>query len=156
MATFHRIVQSRWAATAMSGEGARLYGGRWNPPGLAAVYLAESRALAALEILVHAPREALLLEWSLISVEVPDGLIEHAEDSMLPVDWRNLPSSPGARRFGETWLRSNRAVAITLPSVILREERALLLNPSHVSVRELRILGIRGFRFDERLVTSAS
>ena len=124
MATFHRIVQTRWAATAMNGEGARLYGGRWNPPGLPAVYLAESRALAALEILVHAPREALLLEWSLISVEVPDELIEHAGDAVLPADWRNLPSSPGARRFGETWLRSNRSLAITLPSVILPEERA--------------------------------
>ncbi len=155
MATFHRIVQTRWAATAMNGEGARLYGGRWNPPGLPAVYLAESRALAALEILVHAPREALLLEWSLISVEVPDGLIEHAGDAVLPADWRNLPSSPGARRFGENWLRSNRSLAITLPSVILPEERALLLNPSHVSAMEARTLGMRGFRFDERLVTSA-
>ena len=62
----------------MDGEGARLYGGRWNPPGIAAVYLAESRALAALEILVHAPREALALEWRVIPVDVPDEWIEPA------------------------------------------------------------------------------
>ena len=55
-------MRMRWVTAAMSGEGARRYGGRWNPPGLPAVYLAESRALAALEILVHAPRE-MLVGW---------------------------------------------------------------------------------------------
>ena len=29
----------------MTGEGARLYGGRWNPKGVAVVYLADSLAL---------------------------------------------------------------------------------------------------------------
>ena len=59
MAMFYRIVQAHWAASAMTGEGARMFGGRWNPPGMPAVYLAESRALAALEIIVNAPREAI-------------------------------------------------------------------------------------------------
>jgi RES domain-containing protein len=56
---------------ALDGEGARKYGGRWNPPGVRAVYLADSRTLAALEIIVHAPREVLPLEWRLMSVEIP-------------------------------------------------------------------------------------
>ena len=68
MPLFYRIVQEHWAAKALDGEGARLYGGRWNLPGVAAVYLAESCALAALEVLVHAPREALLLEWVVIEL----------------------------------------------------------------------------------------
>ncbi|MHB8148190.1 MAG: RES domain-containing protein, partial [Vulcanimicrobiaceae bacterium] len=36
-------------ATALSGEGARLYGGRWNTPGVAALYASSSLALALLE-----------------------------------------------------------------------------------------------------------
>ena len=32
----------------LSGEGARQYGGRWNSPGSAAVYLGDSLALAAM------------------------------------------------------------------------------------------------------------
>ena len=87
MPLFYRIVQEHWAATALDGEGARLYGGRWNSPGVAAVYLAESRALAALEILVHAPREALRLNWIMIELEVPDTWIDKVPPSKLPTAW---------------------------------------------------------------------
>ncbi len=48
----YRLVAPKWAASALSGEGARLYGGRWNSPGRAMVYLSTSRALAALELRV--------------------------------------------------------------------------------------------------------
>lgn len=104
MALWFRIVQERWAANAMDGEGARFHGGRWNPPGLAAVYLAESRALAALEVVVHVPREFLLLDWRVIAVEVPDDAIKVAAVKRLPEAWRDQPSSPLARRFGGAWL----------------------------------------------------
>ena len=77
----------------MNGEGAWLHGGRWNPPGLHAVYLAESRALAALEIIVHAPREVWSLDWRIIEVEVPDELIQAVSIADLPARWQALPSS---------------------------------------------------------------
>ena len=37
-----RIVTARYAGTAFSGEGARLYGGRWNPMGVPMVYTAST------------------------------------------------------------------------------------------------------------------
>ncbi len=48
-----RIVKRKHAKKAFTGEGARQFGGRWNSPGVAIVYTAESQSLAALEILVH-------------------------------------------------------------------------------------------------------
>lgn len=48
-----RIVKEKHAATAFSGEGARLYGGRWNSVGTSLVYTSGTKALAALESLVH-------------------------------------------------------------------------------------------------------
>ena len=48
-----RIVKRRHAADAFNGEGARIYGGRWNRPGTPVVYAAHTRALAALESLAH-------------------------------------------------------------------------------------------------------
>jgi len=150
MAAFFRIVQAHWTASAMSGEGARRWGGRWNPPGMAAVYLAESRALAALEILVHAQREAIHLEWNVIEVAVSDELVTMTHPAELPADWQALPSSPGARRFGEAWLRQGKSVALSLPSVVVPEERVLLVDPLHPDFIKLRVSEPRMFRFDPR------
>ena len=149
MARYFRLVQVRWAHDAMSGEGARIAGGRWNPPGLPAVYLAESRALAALEIVVHAPREVLRLDWRIFEVEVADEWI--AEPGRLPKGWRDLPSSPAARRFGEGWLRKMTVPALRLPSAVIPEESVLLLNPRHPDAGRLRVSKAETFRFDQRL-----
>ena len=48
-----RIFKPKHEATAFTGEGARLYGGRWNSKGTSMVYAASSQSLAALELLVH-------------------------------------------------------------------------------------------------------
>ena len=150
MANFYRIVQAEWARNAMNGEGAFLHGGRWNPPGLHAVYLAESRALAALEIIVHAPREVWSLDWRIIEVEVPDELIQSASIADLPVGWQGLPSSYAARNFGEVWLNARKALALKLPSVIIPEEHSLMLNPRHADAVKLRVSKPRKFELDPR------
>lgn len=152
MPLFYRIVQKPWAATSLDGEGARLWGGRWNIPGVAAVYLAESRALAALEILVHAPREALRLEWMVIELEVPDSLIDQVPPSRLPENWRLQPSSHQAQAFGTRWLRDYPNLALRVPSVVIPQEHSLLLNPLHPTMRDLKPGKLRAFRFDSRLV----
>jgi RES domain-containing protein len=151
MPLFYRIVQEHWAATALDGEGARLYGGRWNSPGVAAVYLAESRALAALEILVHAPREALRLKWIVIELEVPDALIDKVPPSKLPVGWRLQPSSRQAQVFGSRWLRDDRNLSLRVPSVVIPEEHSLLLNPLNPHMRDLKPGNPSPFSFDPRL-----
>lgn len=151
MPLFYRIVQEGWADSAFDGEGARLYGGRWNSPGVPAVYLAESRALAALEILVHASREALRLDWIVIELDVPDSLIDKVPPSRLPENWRFQPASPQAQTFGSRWLRDVRNLALLLPSVVIPDEKSLLLNPKHPAMRNLKPGKPRPFSFDPRL-----
>ncbi len=48
-----RIVKEKHAASAFSGEGAAKTGGRWNSRGVPVVYASATKALAALETLVH-------------------------------------------------------------------------------------------------------
>jgi RES domain-containing protein len=152
MARFFRIIQDRWVMTAMDGEGARRYGGRWNHPGVAAVYLAESRALAALEILVHAPREALQVSWKILEFEIPAEWLDQTPDHLLPKHWRDQPSSMAARDFGSRWIAQSNHLALRLPSAIIPEEHVILLNPAHPRMKELAVPKSDGFSFDPRLV----
>ena len=50
-----RVCRARYAR--LDGTGAQLAGGRWNSPGRAVVYMAESIALAVVENLVHMTRQ---------------------------------------------------------------------------------------------------
>lgn len=145
-----RIVRPAFVASALSGEGARLHGGRWNPPGWRCVYAAGSRALAVLEILCHLPPAARNLEFRLMEIGVPAGLIDDSSPP-LPPAWDQLPSCPEAREFGRRWLARARYPVRSLPSVLIPEESNFLLNPAAPGFERIRILGERAFALDHRL-----
>src|ERR1700726_332105 len=48
-----RIVRAARIKTAFTGEGSRVYGGRWNSRGTSVIYVSEHESLAALELFVH-------------------------------------------------------------------------------------------------------
>ncbi|MBI5171468.1 MAG: RES domain-containing protein [Candidatus Melainabacteria bacterium] len=56
----------------MDGEGARLFGGRWNSPGLPAIYTSSHLSLAALELLVHLNFDNLPADLVWLKIEVPE------------------------------------------------------------------------------------
>ncbi|MEI7909194.1 MAG: RES family NAD+ phosphorylase [Verrucomicrobiota bacterium] len=147
-----RIIKPAFAASALTGEGARRFGGRWNPPGVPCVYAAGTRALAALELLVHASPELLRVEFQLIAIEVPDELIEPCQPP--PPNWDKLPAGAASQDFGARWLRRSVAAAkavLALPSVLMPEEPIYLLNPLHPGFPAIRILQRRRLQFDARL-----
>ena len=145
----YRIVRPAFAATALSGEGARLYGGRWNLEGLPCVYAAGSRALAALELLVHTAPESLPLRFELIELDVPDDLLESRLSP--PPRWDAMPSSDVSKRFGDRWLRGNYRAALKVCSAVVPEEWNLLLNPRHSDFKQVKVVSQREFRFDSRM-----
>ena len=73
----------------LSGEGARQYGGRWNSPGLAAVYLGDSLALAAMELLVHLRNVDVLRTYRTLPVHVPEEVLMHIDPGELPTGWES-------------------------------------------------------------------
>lgn len=92
MLTVWRLVTARYADTAFSGEGARLYGGRWNRKGVAMVYTAGSQSLAMLEMLVQ--DQPLRARYVVIPAVLPKTVtVEHILPEQLPADWRE----PGIR-----------------------------------------------------------
>jgi RES domain-containing protein len=147
----YRIVKRRHAAQAFTGEGARLYGGRWNLAGTPMVYAAHTRALAALESLAHFGGAERRLRFVTFEIEIPDPHVAQLDRSTLPRGWRSGEPSPGTQEIGSRWQREGRSVALAVPSVIVPEEFCVLLNPHHPGTAHVMISYPVEFQFDERL-----
>jgi RES domain-containing protein len=136
----------------LSGYGAFLYGGRWNLPGMALLYTAEQRAMALLETLVHLPVEDLPDDMYLMTLEVPDDTSrEILTPDDLPADWQRLSMPQPTATIGHAWLQSGSSLSLQVPSVVVPQERNLLLNPAHPEFIRVRLLDAQPFHFDERL-----
>lgn len=137
---------------AFSGEGARLFGGRWNSPGTPVVYSSSSLSLAALETLVHADRRRFERDYVTFKLHLLEELVLELREGDLPEDWRARAVSEGARRIGDAWAEARASVALSVPSVIVPVEHNYLLNPVHPQFSDLVIDPPEAFRFDARLV----
>ena len=149
--TAWRIVKARHAGTAFDGEGARLQGGRWNPPGVAMVYTAQSAALATLEMLVHF-RQGAVPAYVLIPCEFDARLVEPLDRRRLPDGWRAFPSPPELALIGDRWIRRAASAVLQVPSVIVPSESNYLLNPAHRGFRAIRVGSPQPFKLDLRLL----
>lgn len=146
-----RLVRAEQADRAFDGEGARLYGGRWNPPGVPTIYAAGSRALAALEVLVHLPRALRSGAFVLHRIEFDEQAVEVLDPATLPADWSVYPPPSSNQAAGRAWLaRADRPV-LSVPSVLIPEESNFLLNPRHPAFAALQPQRERFFFFDPRL-----
>ena len=151
MRTVWRITTARFAATAFSGEGARLFGGRWNPKGFEMVYTAESRALALLEMMVQdAPLRA---RYVLVPAQLPDTLsITFVDVADLAEGWRQLDRRDALQRIGRDWLAQGRSAVLAVPSAVLPAERNYLLNPRHPDFARIIIGAPEALETDLRLM----
>lgn len=143
---------ARGCYAPLDGEGARLYGGRWNSAGRPVVYTAQTAAMAVLEALVWTDPEDVPDDLRLFEIELPDDAsIPAVEAAALPEGWME-PGSPDCAAAGDRWLASAESLALAVPSAVLPEERNLLINPRHPDAARVRIAESRPFAFDLRLL----
>ena len=152
MPTVWRIVKPHRVGDAFSGEGARLYGGRWNSKGTAMVYAAESKSLAALEILVHIDAAELLEDYLCMSVRFDARLIRTLDYAALPANWRNPMAPASTRGMGDGWVAGAFSVILKVPSIVVPGESNYLINPAHRNFGKLKIGAPEPFEFDPRLL----
>lgn len=146
----YRIIKRRHAKSAFDGEGARLAGGRWNSPGVRAVYLSSTLSLAAIELFVHLGEDAAALDFVYFEVTIPE-IVPLTRTTRPPRGWRAEPPGMPSMQFGDRWLRERRTALLEVPSVIIPTETNLVLNPLHSAARRLRIDAPRPFLFDSRM-----
>ena len=132
----------------LDGEGARQAGGRWNSPGRAVVYMAESAALAVLENLVHMSRKDFPTGYVVVTASIPDRVQVLDELTVRTnLDLREL----GQRATGDYWVDNRMSAVLRVPSAVVPGEFNYLMNPLHLEFAQIRIETPAAFRFDERL-----
>jgi RES domain-containing protein len=146
-----RICRRIHAGSAFSGEGARLYGGRWNSSGVRAVYTSPSLALAAIETFVHLEPNLRPDDLVSIEAELPDNVLtERIDLKALPRRWYGQ-GDESLKAIGDRWIRAGKTIALHVPSAAIRGEWNVLLNPAHSDFRTLKIGKPKPFEFDLRM-----
>src|ERR1700730_17343218 len=148
---FWRICRRRYAAEATSGEGARLYGGRWNGRGVRVVYASTSLALAAVETFVNLEPNLRPADLVYIEGEIPDAVkIGRVDPKILPAGWHETRDE-SLRRVCDDWIRDGQTAALLVPSAAIHREWNVLLNPAHPDFLKIQFKGPEPFKFDLRM-----
>jgi len=138
----------------LDGEGARLFGGRWNSPGLRALYTSSHLSLSVLETYVNIP---LMLRTSLpafqaVKISIPDNASTTRISATRLDELLATPDPVAAiRSVGDGWVTRRDSLVLRVPSVLVPEEDNLIVNPEHPNSRDVRIVNTRAFHFDPRL-----
>ena len=133
-----RLLTPRFTSAAFSGEGARLYGGRWNRKGVPMVYTAGSQSLAVLEMLVQ--DDPLRASYQLIAATLPGNLkIETITTAQLPAEWRSPGARPALQALGSAWAERRSSAVLAVPSAVIPAETNYLLNPLHPAFARISI-----------------
>ena len=132
-------------AVRLAGDytGAMLAGGRWNPIDTPMLYTAQHLSLACLEVLVHLDKHQLPRDYVWSRVD-----LLHRPEFLTIASLQDVSSCQSA---GNTWLRTQKQLAIQAPSVIIPEEFNILLNPTHADYQALLWSDPQPFHFDSRL-----
>lgn len=145
----YRITTKKWSNTLQSSG----YASRWNSSGKFVIYSAENLSLACLENLVHRNGFGLNIDFCVVTILIPDDIpVTQITSDQLPKNWDDL-SEIGhliCRDFGDNWLDSRTTAVLIVPSVIIKNEQNILLNPNHQDFKKIKIVATDNFLFDER------
>ena len=135
----------------LTGQGAYLYGGRWNNKGTRLVYTASNASLAMLELLVHIRPVLPSVEYVMITLECTSDSVFELKPEDLPANWFQNPAPGTCRLLGDRFIIKNEFLLFKLPSSVIRQEHNYLINPHHKDFEKVKIISIEPIQFDTRL-----
>lgn len=145
----YRIARRKYAADT-SGEGARLFGGRWNNKLVNCLYTSECRALAVLEYTVNINIDDIPRALCIVTFEIDEKVIHTLKESSLPGNWKSLHVPKETQNFGSALLLNPQIQVIKIPSIIVPGEFNYLISPLHYKGK-IKVHGIQDFVYDVRL-----
>ena len=148
----YRLGRTKYARD-LTGEGARLFGGRWNHKLMPCIYTSQSRSLAVLEYTVNINIDDIPRALSITTFEVNSKKILEVSTAELPGNWREVPAPASARDFGTKILKEMKYAVLKIPSAVIPDEFNYVLNPLHTESSKFSIIEVRDFVFDVRIKT---
>lgn len=140
-----------------SGEGARLFGQRWNPAGMPAIYTGTSFALCLVEILVHANRRAPPSAARFVEAQVPNHVSRETFDPAVWPGWDAPHDTRVAREFGRAWIAERRSALLLVPSVVTAgRDTNVVVNPDHPDAALITVGPETPVALDPRLFGSST
>ncbi len=134
----YRIARNEFCDT--SGEGAKRYGGRWNEPGLPALYGSSSVSSALLERLTIDPElfssERYVL-YAVMEIDCPDSVIEKYTADELPHNWDSIPHLKATEEFGSSLLKKG-VLCFGVPSVVDKSSWNYVVNPMSEGFKDIQ------------------
>lgn len=136
-----------------SGEGAKIYGGRWNLSGTPAVYAGSSVSASLLERLTIDPEllsSERYIRYSVMEISIPDQLIFIPKTDELPLEWNQIPAVKASMEYGSTLLKSG-LLCFAVPSVVDPSSLNYVINPlsENFSLLEFKVYPLE---LDKRLL----
>ncbi len=116
------------------------------------VYTSTSLALAAVELFVHLDPTVAPDDLVFTSAFIPTDKVEVARIDMgdLPPDWENT-DHPLLQEMGSRWVTGQKSVALEVPSIAVKGEWNVLLNPLHPDFSKISVDPPKVWAFDQRM-----
>ena len=129
--------------------GSRLFPGRWNLADTPVIYAAENYSTAMLEKLVSGNGKIPPNQHS-ITITIPRGTSYEVVTKDLLPGWDTLDPT-ASQDFGAAWVREARSAVLLVPSYVARQERNVIINPSHLEARAIEVSLAEPVWWDARL-----
>jgi len=137
--TIYRLASGEYKKD-LSGNGSRLYGGRWNSVGM----------LAVLEILVNLKKFKQPADYHIVTITIPDHIKPAViMGSRLKKGWKD--DYTYSQYIGDEFLRTQQSLFLKVPSAIVEPENNFIINPRHPDSGKVKITSTKIFEFDKRL-----
>jgi RES domain-containing protein len=147
----YRLTKRKYA-NLLDGEGASIFGSRWNSKGVKMIYTASSRSLAMAEVLVNLSTEYLPTNYVMVEYEITEQFdILSYEYFKFPKLWYSKSKLTYTQNLGDEFVNQQSHFIMQVPSVVVLGDFNYLINPNHPDIVKLKILSIVDFPFDSRL-----
>ena len=88
----------------------------------------------------------------MLSIEIPDNMIDTIDKKNLPKNWNATPWNNYTIDKGSKWLKSLSNLILQVPSAIVPKESNYIVNPRHLEFKKIKIVEKEVFKPDNKLV----